>query len=632
MADGQANTIDALITHNLDVRTLLADVIHALDSPEDIALAWEEITAITIIDPTCGSGAFLFVALDLLDEVYAALLERARTHLASGSPAAAAHLRQLVSAADAHPNDAYYRRKHAALSNLFGLDIMREAIETAKLRLFLALVSKLETRGEIEPLPDLDFNLRAGNLLVGFRDVTDAQGRVGTSTLDAMSAVDHFVPTAQKVADLRQRFLEAQRLDDPAAVIKIKHELTSLLDTARDDADHAYAAAAGIDVNSLAYNAWWLTHLPFHWLLEFPAIIEAGGFDVVLGNPPYINRSKIDYAVDGYATGDLPDVYAPCVERALGLLGPRGRFAMIVPISFQFAKKHRACREVVLHEATAWVSTYSRNPAALFTAGLGVRNSIVVTSRTGQGAFTTALRRWHRAGRQDLFQTTRYARIDPWASETRGSRAPATTKWPHCSMNFDGPARPSDLASDLKANTRSASKRSRSTTSPPTARFLRCSTPIFVPVNPPADKVMGFDTDEEAALAFGLLAGELGLLWWMSTGDDFNVSGGTFKTLPIGLERIRTTEVLAAAEAVTTATHKPENLLFTPYAKLMTGSWDLRRVREQTRAFDLAVLRALELERYLPALLRAVARFSKSTGERPGVERGLGWLEARRNA
>jgi hypothetical protein len=77
VAMGAVNDIDDLITHNLNIRDLIADVIHSLDSPADIADAWSQISATTIIDPTCGSGAFLFAALDLLDELYAALLERA---------------------------------------------------------------------------------------------------------------------------------------------------------------------------------------------------------------------------------------------------------------------------------------------------------------------------------------------------------------------------------------------------------------------------------------------------------------------------------------------------------------------------------------------------------------------------
>ncbi len=197
ITSGEVSTIDALITHNLDVRTLVLDLLHGLDSPRDVAETWQQVSDIKIIDPTCGSGAFLFAALDLLDDVYQALLERARTHLATGDADAAATLGALVADADTHPNDEYYRRKHAALANLFGLDIMREAVETAKLRLFLSLVAKLDNRNEIEPLPDLDYNLRTGNLLVGFLDADDARTRVATTTFDALGAVDEFIPQAQ---------------------------------------------------------------------------------------------------------------------------------------------------------------------------------------------------------------------------------------------------------------------------------------------------------------------------------------------------------------------------------------------------------------------------------------------------
>jgi hypothetical protein len=58
----------------------------------------------------------------------------------------------------------------------------------------------------------------------------------------------------------------------------------------------------------------------------------------------------------------------------------------------------------------------------------------------------------------------------------------------------------------------------------------------------------------------------------------------------------------------------------------MTGSWDLRRVRERSRAFDAAVLDVLGLSGYEDAVLRAAARFGKSTGERNGTRRGVGWL------
>jgi hypothetical protein len=522
-----------------------------------------------------------------------------------------------------------YRRKHAALSNLFGLDLMPEAIETAKLRLFLALVAKLEEREEIEPLPDLDFNLRAGNLLVGFRDIDDARERVAATTFDALSAVDRFLPRAREVAKARARFLQAQRDDDPEAGAASKQALVVLLNDVRDDADHTFATLASVDPESLEYHAWRLNHQPFHWLLEFPAIVDSGGFDVVIGNPPYINPNDVPYEYDGYRTGSVPEIYAACVERSLGLLSPAGRFAMILPIAFQFGDRHRVCRQVVIEEGGCWISTYSRNPSALFSAGVGVRSTIVVTSRSSTQVLTTAQRRWHGHARETLFQTTRYSALnersvhDAWLPRTGDNEVAELLQL----LRESGRT----LGASVKTGGRHAVGH-KAFALYYIAAYLHVA-PVFDqnldPVDPRAQRSLSFDSEEDALLAFGLLAGDLALLWWMSIGDDFNVKTWMLKTLPIGLDDIRTPDVVAAAETLRDRAHAPENLLFTPYAGLMNGAWDLRRVRTETRAFDAAALDALELTSYLPAVARAAARFNKSTGERPGVERGLDWVEDR---
>src|SRR5207302_7118464 len=71
------------------------------------------------------------------------------------------------------PNRRYFIYKSIILNNLYGVDIMEEAVEICKLRLFLKLVAQVDPdprkeNGGIEPLPDIDFNILAGNTLVGF--------------------------------------------------------------------------------------------------------------------------------------------------------------------------------------------------------------------------------------------------------------------------------------------------------------------------------------------------------------------------------------------------------------------------------------------------------------------------------
>jgi hypothetical protein len=527
IAAGEVRTVDDLISLNLDARQLLGDVVGRLRSAADITAAWDEVTATKVIDPTCGSGAFLFAALGVLDEVYGLLLARGREQNATGVSSAA--LRRVVEESDRHPNDAYARRRHAVLHNLHGLDLMPEALEIAKVRLFLALASTLESRSEIEPLPDLDDRLRAGNLLVD----ADVFGDV------------------------------------------------------------------------------------------------AGGFDVVLGNPPFIARGRVGYAITGYATAGLPDVYAPCVERALRLLAPAGRFAMVLPIAFQFSAGHAAARRVVLAQGSVWVATFSRNPSALFTSSVGVRPIIVATSPEAGAVQTTATRRWQAGARGALFDTLRYAALPEavrdalWLPRTGDDEIAALLMALTATGGSVGMRVASAGAFPVGFKAFALYYLPVYTTVPPVYDAARRRVP------PPADKSLSFTTREDQLLAFALMAGELGLLWWMSTADDFNLGRGTMRTLPIGLEQLdgsRSGELLSLAERLETELHREEHLLFTPYNRLMTGSWDLRRVREHSRAFDAAVLDALGLSEYEDAVLRASARFGKSTGERNGTRRGVGWL------
>ena len=61
---------------NLDIRQFAQDVIENCEGPELLRALWNAIEKITVLDPTCGSGAFLFAAVNILDPLYEACLER----------------------------------------------------------------------------------------------------------------------------------------------------------------------------------------------------------------------------------------------------------------------------------------------------------------------------------------------------------------------------------------------------------------------------------------------------------------------------------------------------------------------------------------------------------------------------
>src|SRR5699024_8441442 len=60
---GDLCSVDAAVSANLDLELLALDVLDGLDSPSDVTGAWRILSELKVVDPTCGSGAFLFAAL-----------------------------------------------------------------------------------------------------------------------------------------------------------------------------------------------------------------------------------------------------------------------------------------------------------------------------------------------------------------------------------------------------------------------------------------------------------------------------------------------------------------------------------------------------------------------------------------
>ena len=152
---------------NLDLTTLFVDWVASFSDPDHICHVWNTLITLNVLDPTCGSGAFLFAAMDVLEEIYEVTIRRAAEILEDGEDNSDGLLRRIVEDMTRHPSPKYVLLKTIGLENIYGVDIMAEAIEIARLRLFLSLVARLQHRNEIEPLPDLDMNIKVGNILVG---------------------------------------------------------------------------------------------------------------------------------------------------------------------------------------------------------------------------------------------------------------------------------------------------------------------------------------------------------------------------------------------------------------------------------------------------------------------------------
>jgi hypothetical protein len=214
LAAGEVSGIDELVTLNLDVHQFTQDIIENCENPEFLRAVWHAIEKVTILDPTCGSGAFLFAALKVLEPLYDACLRRMERFLENLSrsdekhrPERLSDFRKVLERVAKHPNRPYFILKSIILNNLFGVDIMEEAVEICKLRLFLKLAAQVEPDHSadnfgIEPLPDIDFNIRAGNTLVGYANYEEVEKVVATK-LDLDRTIEKI---AVRAADLQQTF------------------------------------------------------------------------------------------------------------------------------------------------------------------------------------------------------------------------------------------------------------------------------------------------------------------------------------------------------------------------------------------------------------------------------------------
>lgn len=605
-------------SRNLDLRTLAADALSELDSPDDVATAYRLLHELSILDPTCGSGAFLFAALAVISQLYSLVIDKAEEFLADGQDSSGGELNALVSELMVHPSRDYFILKTIVLENLYGVDLMEEATEIARLRLFLALVAKLDSRAELEPLPDIDMNIRAGNLLVGVTTPADAQRRFEGSLL-ATNRLPNVVERARDAAALYRQFVEVQDTTDDAEMGDLKGRLRTVEKELGDELDRLYVESLG---QGSDLEEWRASHHPFHWFIEFPEVMQRGGFDVIIGNPPYIRRSRLSsYEFTGFETDTCPDVFAPCMERAAHLVRPAGSFAMIVPIAFQFSDDYLDARRVISDLLPSrWVSTYSRNPSALFNAGLGVRSTIVVGKQDGtRRCMTTDTRRWVEEFRPFLFQTNRYASVPVER---------ASEPWPRLGHE--------ELVELYEALTEGGGTLGDAVTSSgPSLGFKQTALyylSVFVD-EPPAWSPSGerveqtkvgflsFGSVLERDVAFIMLAGRLAVWWWGATGDDFDVTRGLLTSYPISPKQVEPVWAELTALAKELRAEQPHHPIVTLYAGKEMGNYDMLRCRHITDRADELVLKTIALDHLWPAVRLADARLAKATGERPGTER-----------
>jgi len=286
-----------------------------LDGNEMEHVAWlyfAIIRKLTVCDDACGSGAFLVAAARILVEIHQDCI----VHVPRDHPG----FQRRVNSPEGFETIDVMKR-HVITCNIFGVDIQPGSIEVAKLRLWLYLLSTFDMQCG-NGLPDLDSNLRVGNSLLGFINISDAWK-------NKLSLHGDFVQLQY------DRLLKCrQAVQTSPGSITCKQALESVMLSLREELDQAFLASTGVsslkNIRDLQL---------FHWCIEFPEIVNHSGFDVMVGNPPYLSFSSskakkeiIGKDITRKLYKDVDDIYEAFIKRTRDLCN--GVSGMIIPYNF----------------------------------------------------------------------------------------------------------------------------------------------------------------------------------------------------------------------------------------------------------------------------------------------------------
>jgi hypothetical protein len=333
------------------------------------------LSSITLLDPAAGSGAFLLGAL-----------ERLSTSTALGSGAAS-------------------QKRRVLQQNLFGVDQSAAAVRLTELRLWLAVIADdpAERADAVSPLPNLDCLIRQGDSLFDPIGPGLAGYHAASDLADELSRLRREVVTASgapKRALLRRlRTVEAGAIGASLDAAEARHtsDISECLRQARTN--DLFGQPRGLDRELQARLTGLRTRLRqlrqarrrlsrngevpwFHYQSHFADVFARGGFDVVIGNPPWLRseaipadlRSRLSeryrwWRVRGRGYGNAPDLAVAFVERAVELAAPGGVIALLVPAKIATARYGAAARHDLASRTTLHaVADLTRSAGSEFDA------------------------------------------------------------------------------------------------------------------------------------------------------------------------------------------------------------------------------------------------------------------------
>lgn len=400
-----SNTIEPYLLNSFETNHSNIDALIRKANQKTLITLFNKLRDIKILDPAVGSGHFLESAIDVLVDIYQKLRRRAKYLGLSGFEIIVTDEKgelktiDLLKIDDDHFN--LYLKFFIILSrNIYGVDINPSALKVARARFFLSMAKHFrpsENRDVFVRFPNVHFNLREGNSLIGYE-------RVGKDKVDLFSFSGpqkndrkYIVNKIQVMDDLKEylefcsktlalegninsdienlNFILSKdkiKWGDIERILKIKEKLISILIVSLNSKQAVAINDLLNSIDELFYNKFdekfadeygipveRVKELKaFHWILDFPEVFaEKDGFDIVIGNPPYLRHEEIEEELkfglknlkNYYETYDsTANLLVYFFERGIRLLKEKGMFSYISSNKFTRAAYGKNLRRYLM--------------------------------------------------------------------------------------------------------------------------------------------------------------------------------------------------------------------------------------------------------------------------------------------